>query len=175
MNGSLSDPSIRYNRKSFAARPFPRPAFPRARLGPSTKVGRTSGLPVRASSGCLSVTASETGGIATVRPEVCPTICAVPLSSNPVGIHLLETSQPPSDPCACRCRAAAGSVARAAIPPTSQAAAALAARLSRPLRRSESSSTSACSQYSRSRPVGCPAAFQSRRSRRATSSRGIST
>src|ERR1035441_3550466 len=32
MNGSLSDPSIRYNRKSFAARPFPRPAFPRAHL-----------------------------------------------------------------------------------------------------------------------------------------------
>src|ERR1035441_2681228 len=87
MNGSLSDPSIRYNRKSFAARPFPRPAFPRARLVTTTKVGRTSGLPVRASSGCLSVTASKTGGIATVRPEVCPTGRAVPLSPNPEGIE----------------------------------------------------------------------------------------
>src|ERR1035437_9943151 len=38
MNGSLSDHSIKYNRKSIAARPFPRPAFPRAHL--DTTAGR---------------------------------------------------------------------------------------------------------------------------------------
>src|ERR1035438_2450833 len=40
--------------------------------------GQTSGLPVRASSGCPSAMASETGGFATGRPEVCPTGCALP-------------------------------------------------------------------------------------------------
>ena|ERR1035441_1409157 len=39
----------------------------------NAKVGRTSGLPVRASSGCLSHAASEPGGFATGRPEVCST------------------------------------------------------------------------------------------------------
>src|ERR1039458_5045648 len=39
----------------------------------NAKVGRTSGLAARASSGCPSLAASETGGFATGRAEVCPT------------------------------------------------------------------------------------------------------
>jgi hypothetical protein len=42
-------------------------------------VGQTSGLTVRASSGCPFLETSETGGFATVRPEVCPTGFALPL------------------------------------------------------------------------------------------------
>ena len=42
-------------------------------------MGQTSGLPVRASSGCLATIAGETGGFATGRPEVCPTGLALPL------------------------------------------------------------------------------------------------
>ena len=45
MNGSLSDPSIRYNRKSFAARPFPRPAFPQAYPGTAPGAVESGSLP----------------------------------------------------------------------------------------------------------------------------------
>src|ERR1039458_802360 len=45
MNGSLSDPSIRYNRKSFAARPFPRPAFSQAYPGTPPGAVESGSLP----------------------------------------------------------------------------------------------------------------------------------
>ena len=52
----------------------------RANRATITHVGQTSGLPVEASSGCLSVPAGEARGFATGRPEVCPTSCALPFS-----------------------------------------------------------------------------------------------
>jgi hypothetical protein len=47
-------------------------------LTTTTQVGQTSGLPVRASSGCPFLKTSETRGFTTGRPEVCPTGCTTP-------------------------------------------------------------------------------------------------
>src|ERR1035437_6032068 len=55
----------------------------RAHLATITRVGQTSGLPVRASSGCLFPKPTEPGGSATGRPEVCPTAYALATACPP--------------------------------------------------------------------------------------------